>query len=105
MNRNAEDDLRDDCTDRGRPRLLFEVDLHRQCDVVVFVDSPNELRLQRVREKRGWDAAELARREISQWPLDSKREISDYVVSNTADAGFARSQVKQVLSRIMAMRR
>jgi dephospho-CoA kinase len=81
--------------------LLFETGLNRQCDVVVFVESSNEQRLQRVREHRGWDAAELARREISQWPLDRKRQISDYVVSNTADAGFAREQVRDVLSRIL----
>ena len=82
--------------------LLFETGLNAQCDAVVFVDAPPELRQQRVREKRGWDEAELARREKSQWPLDKKREISDYVVSNTADAGFAREQVQDVLSRILA---
>ncbi|HYO09985.1 MAG TPA: dephospho-CoA kinase [Tepidisphaeraceae bacterium] len=81
--------------------LLFETSLNRECDAVVFVDAPNAARLQRVREGRGWDAAELARREISQWPLDRKREISDYVVSNTADAGYARGQVRDVLSRIL----
>lgn len=80
--------------------LLFEAGLNRLCDAVVFVDAPQELRQQRVAEKRGWDAAELARRENSQWPLDSKAEMSDYVVSNTADAGFARTQVQDVLSRI-----
>ena len=81
--------------------LLFETGLNRQCDAVVFVESSREDRLKRVRENRGWDAAELSRREISQWPLDRKREIADYVVSNTADAGFARSQVQDVLSRIL----
>ena len=82
--------------------LLFETGLNKECDAVVFVDSPLPLRLERVSQKRAWDEAELLRREKSQHPLDSKREISDYVVSNTADAGFARRQVQDVLSRILA---
>jgi dephospho-CoA kinase len=80
--------------------LLFETGLNRQCDAIVFIEAPLADRLQRVKE-RGWDGAELARREKSQWPLDRKREISDYVIRNTADAGFARDQVRDVLSRIL----
>ena len=82
--------------------LLLETDLHRQCDAVVFVDAPLETRLDRVRATRNWDAAELARRENSQWGLDRKREIADYVVSNTAGVDVARGQVQDVLSRILA---
>ena len=82
--------------------LLLEAGLKGRCDAVVFVDAPPELRLQRVARSRGWDSAELLRRENLQWPLDRKREIADYVISNTADAGEARDQVRDVLSRILA---
>lgn len=82
--------------------LLFETDLHRQCDAVVFVDAPTEQRIARVTCTRGWDAAELVRRENSQWGLDTKKDFADYVIRNTADAGFARGQVQDVLSRILA---
>ena len=82
--------------------LLFETGLNRQCDAVVYVESPLDVRLDRVRQTRGWDRAELLRREKLQMPLDKKRELSDYVIRNTADAGDARSQVREVLSRILA---
>ncbi len=82
--------------------LLFEAGLAGACDCVVFVDAPLDLRLQRVSQTRGWDAGELQRRENSQWPLDKKREISDYVLSNTADAALARDQVRDLLPRILA---
>jgi dephospho-CoA kinase len=82
--------------------LLIEAGLHRECDALVFVEASNEDRLRRVRAGRGWDAAELVRREKLQMGLDSKREISDYVVVNTADAGYARNQVREILSRIVA---
>jgi len=83
--------------------LLFETELNKLCDAVVFVDSPIADRLMRVKE-RGWDEQELARREKSQMPLDSKAKISHYSVANPADAGDAdsvRRQVREVLSRIL----
>ena len=82
--------------------LLFEVGLAAQCDALVFVDAPMDQRLQRLRASRGWDEAELLRRQKLQWPLDTKREISDHAITNTADADYARGQVRDVLSRILA---
>ena len=82
--------------------LLFEASLNLQCDVVVFIDAPVNVRLARVRQTRNWTEQELISRENSQWPLDKKREISDYVLRNTADVGYARGQVKDVLSRILS---
>lgn len=82
--------------------LLFETGLDERCDAVVFVDAPNDQRLRRVAQTRGWDEAELLRRQKLQWPLDRKGQISDYVLTNTADADYARGQVREVLSRILA---
>jgi dephospho-CoA kinase len=80
--------------------LLFEASLAPQCDAVLFVHAPRRLRLKRVRQERGWTAAELARREKSQLPLDKKRKMSDYMVRNTAGADQVRRQVRDLLSRI-----
>jgi dephospho-CoA kinase len=82
--------------------LLFETQISTACDATVFVDAPEAFRLSRVRESRGWDAAELARRENSQMPLDKKRSISDYVLVNATDAASIRVQVRELLSRILA---
>jgi dephospho-CoA kinase len=84
--------------------LLFEAGLQKRCDAVVFIDLPPPQRLERVAQNRGWDEAELHRREKSQWPLDKKKEISDYIVDNTADADYVRGQVREVLFRILAKR-
>jgi dephospho-CoA kinase len=82
--------------------LLFEAGLNGRCDAVIFIESPFDQRLRRVAGSRGWDEKELQRREKLQWPLDRKREISDDVLQNTADAGDARRQVRDVLLRILA---
>lgn len=86
--------------------LLVETALNKQCDALVFIDAPEAERLKRVMSERQWGAGELAHREKLQMPLDKKREISDYVIVNSAeaaaDADFARSQVQKILSRIVA---
>ena len=82
--------------------LLFEAGLAGGCDAIVFVDAPREVRLARVRAARGWDEAELDRRQNLQWPLDKKHRMSHHVIRNTADVGVVRDQVRVTLSRILA---
>ena len=77
--------------------LLLEAGLGAVCHRVIFVDSPLELRLERVRANRGWSAEELARREAAQWPLDQKRACAHHVVSNEGDPASLRAQVRAVL--------
>ncbi len=84
--------------------LLFETKLNQECDAVVFVDTPDKIRLDRVEKQRGWAAAELAKRENLQWPLDNKRRMSEYTVVNTADADAIRGQVREILSSILEKR-
>lgn len=105
--------------------LLFETGRYLGCDAVVFVDVPRDERLRRVQQTRGWDDAELTRREKTQWPLDNKRALSHYVLANAAGeaaprfprsaglawpidasgtfapAGPIRDQVQLTLSRIL----
>ncbi len=81
--------------------LLYEVGMDRECEAVVFVEAPREMRLKRLLLQRGWDAGELERRENSQMALDKKRELAQYRVVNTADAASTRRQVEVVLSRVL----
>lgn len=82
--------------------LLVETGLDKLCDAVVFVDTPRDVRVRRVQQSRGWSEDQLEERENLQFSLDKKREISQYVISNTADADNARGQVRDTLSRILA---
>jgi dephospho-CoA kinase len=85
--------------------LLFEAGVDRECDVVIFVDAPDEVRLARVAETRGWDAAEVARRERAQIPLQVKRDRSDHVLSNDGDETELRRRLHALLERIERDRR
>lgn len=81
--------------------LLLETGLDRECDVLVFVDAPLEVRLARVREERDWSQQELDRREKNQTPLDIKRLKADYVISNDAGEAHCLEQTRRVLSQII----
>ncbi len=80
--------------------LLFEAGLDAGCDRVVFVDAPRELRLERVRTTRGWDADELDRREKAQLPLEDKRRRSDDILVNAGHEEDLIPRVEALLSEI-----
>jgi dephospho-CoA kinase len=82
--------------------LLVETGLDRECDAVVFVETPESERLARVTSSRGWTEADWRRREKIQMGLDKKRQIANDMVQNTAGAADVRNQVREVLSRIVA---
>lgn len=84
--------------------LLFEAGVDAECDVVVFVDCPREMRLRRAVESRGWDEAEFDRRENAQLGLDAKRSRADYVVVNDAGREELAGRVQTLLSEILASR-
>lgn len=82
--------------------LLFETQLDRLCDQIIFVESDRVLRLERVRRSRGWTADELDRREKMQRPLEFKRARADHICINNSDMGALRRQVEAIFSRIVS---
>lgn len=81
--------------------LLFEAGLDAECDAVVFVDAPRDVRLARL-AARGWDDAELRRREKAQLPLEEKRRRSSYHLENVGDLGSLHDAARHILSDVLA---
>lgn len=81
--------------------LLLEAGWQQLCDAVIFVDTPLELRLQRVAAARGWSPEELHRREASQWPLEKKRAAASHIIDNSTTLDAAASQLQTVLNQIL----
>lgn len=76
--------------------ILLEVGWESICDVVVFVDAPRSVRLDRLKATRGWDDEELTRREMAQWPEARKRARADVVVQNDADQNACLARVDRL---------
>ncbi len=85
--------------------LLFEAGLDRECTAVIFVETDRPQRLGRLVDSRGWDDAELTRREESQLSLDDKRARSDYVVINNGDLDELSEQIHRILNELKQPRR
>lgn len=77
--------------------LLFETDSRANYDEVVLIYAPETLALKRIMNRDGI-SEELAKKKIhSQIPLDVKRSLSDYVISNEQDVGTLHGQVDNYL--------
>jgi dephospho-CoA kinase len=81
--------------------LLFEAESDKECDAVIFVDTPLERRIEHV-QARGWTAAELERRERAQMPLDAKRARCQATVVNDGSLGTLTERVKAVFEDLAA---
>ena len=79
--------------------LLFEVGWQKRVDYVVFVDADYETRLKRALD-RGWSPEELAFREARQFPLDVKKNQSDFIIESRRDGPAVSVQVASILSQI-----
>jgi len=84
--------------------LLFERGVDRMCDATVFVDAPRAARLRRAR-RRGWTAAELRARDLSQAPAAERRRRADFVVRNGGGIPAARLAVRGIWERVFGERR
>ena len=74
--------------------VMFKAGWHAMCDVIVFVDTPRELRLARA-VRRGWSTDQFEDREASQTSLEEKRNLSSFVIDNS---GYLEQTYEQVLS-------
>lgn len=81
--------------------VLYEAGWHDLCDVVVFVDAPEEIRQARLTESRGWSPEVLSVRQAAQMPLDTKRSRSDFVVENAGDEAALETAVASLWEKLV----
>jgi len=84
--------------------LLAEAGGLELCDVVIFVDAPLQIRLQRWKKNTNYDENELKKRENFQISLDKKKSLAHYIISNNSDASEVAGQVAQLFSSITSNR-
>ncbi len=82
--------------------LLYENGLEDTVDVVVVVDAPLEVRVERVARRSGLSADEVRQRDRAQMPLADKVARADYVVDNGASAEALRERVDDLWRDLLA---
>jgi dephospho-CoA kinase len=81
---------------QARGDALVEVGMADEFDVVVLVDAPEEVRLQRLVSDRELDAEEARRMIAAQMPAELKRARADVVINNTGTRGDLQDRARDV---------
>lgn len=81
--------------------LLLEGGWDKVCRHLIFIDTPVAIRQQRVQQNRGWSPHELTKREATQWPIERKRQLADFVVDNSGSLHAAARQMEQIFQSIL----
>ena len=81
--------------------LLMESGNDKLCDIIIFVYTPRNIRLARIRTTRGWSTAELSRREKMQMRLNKKMQKADYIIRNDKAISNTYRNVKEVFHKVL----
>lgn len=100
-------ELRDQFAAAGKPAVVLDAPLLLEsgwdplCDLILFVDVPRQMRLERA-QTRSWTEAEFDRREAAQWPVDKKRAAANVVLANSGSEAELRTAVEDFWRRYIA---
>ncbi|HRZ74460.1 MAG TPA: dephospho-CoA kinase [Flavobacterium sp.] len=79
--------------------ILFETGGNKQCDKVITVVAPQELRIQRVKERDKVTREDVLERINNQWTDEMKILVSDFVIENI-DIESTKSKVDEILKEL-----
>ena len=82
--------------------LLFEAANPNEFDVIVLVDAPEALRLERIVERRGLARSEALKMIRAQMPAVEKRARSDFVIENDGDLAALERSAAAVWHALLA---
>jgi len=84
--------------------LLAETARLEAYDVIVVVDAPEDVRIARLLQSRGWDVSTAQSRINAQASREDRLAIADEVIVNTGDVGELKDQVDQLWERLVTRR-
>jgi dephospho-CoA kinase len=84
--------------------LLAETARLEAYDVIVVVDAPEDVRIARLLQSRGWDVSTAQARINAQASREDRLAIADEVIVNTGDVGELKDQVDQLWERLVTRR-
>lgn len=76
--------------------ILFESGSYKDCDKIILVTAPEEIRIRRVIDRSGLTREEVQSRMGNQWSDDRKMFLSDFVIFNN-DLEDTRQQALEIL--------
>ncbi len=90
----------------GAPALVLDAAVmlktgwDKFCDIIVFVDAPQDVRASRAMA-RGWTTQQFAAREAAQENLEEKRKCANCAIDNSGSREATFAQVKRLWETLM----
>lgn len=81
--------------------VMFKSGWSEICDVIVFVETDESIRIQRAKE-RGWTREEYQKRESNQFPLSEKKRLSTFTIDNNHSMEHVFTQVKSIWNQLIS---
>lgn len=78
--------------------LLFEGGFDKNFDIVILAYAPPQIQVERLVARDGLDPEEARRTLSIQYPIDSKKSNSTYVIDNSGDLDLTLEQVRRLWS-------
>jgi len=82
--------------------ILFESGTNTDCDKVIVVTAPREMRIIRVMERDHISREEILARMANQWPDSQKIAMSDYVIENS-DLDETRKKIFKIFTELQRL--
>lgn len=79
--------------------ILFESGSYKDCDAVILVCVPEEIRIERVMKRDHIDREKVLERIKNQWNDNKKKVLSDYIIDNI-DFETAKKQVEMIYKEL-----
>ena len=79
--------------------ILFESGSYKDCDIIISVEAPQEVRIERVMLRDGTSREAVEARMRNQWSDEMRAEKSDFVIVNT-DLKEMEAQVNNFLKKL-----
>lgn len=76
--------------------VMLEAGWDTECNTLVYIDAPREIRRQRALKSRGWKEEDFAAREGAQKSLEKKRSQADFVIDNSTCIDTVEQQVDRL---------
>lgn len=79
--------------------ILFESGSYKDCDKIILVTAPKEVRIERVMHRDGVTREKVLERMSTQWDEEKKAELSDYIINNI-DLENAKKEAHKILNTL-----
>lgn len=80
--------------------ILFESQSYKDCDKIITVTAPEELRIERVMNRDKVKREDVLARIKNQWPEEKKTKLSDFIIINDGKAELS-DQVKKIHEQLL----